>query len=320
MQPSPASFYKPSFSSIAEEALWRGMQTPPPAKADVLALPVSKIVEQCLKELEVLNQSSHDKNWSVSSKTVKNLAPASVYRPPRCSQSQGFAFDGAVPLDPECQRARIAKPMPSTSVHIPLSSLERWESRERQAVGAASQLDLMSATLAELSSRSEIDLDSFRQVLMSLSRTTAFLAAQATCNLAELVRARRSFVLDTSKFLLLSSKHKLLSAPLASPFLFGGMVKEVLTEDKEDQIHARVAGKPSSRPPLVSGQKRKNSSSSSRAKKKRKIPVARQPSASQPNRSSHHSATFSGGRSVQAGRVTFVNSSSSARRGKKGRP
>ena len=46
MQPSPASFYKPSFSSIAEEVLWRGMQTPPPAKVDMLTLPVSKIIEQ----------------------------------------------------------------------------------------------------------------------------------------------------------------------------------------------------------------------------------------------------------------------------------
>ena len=262
---------QPSFTSLGEEALWRELPNPPPSKADTLTLPLSKVVSRVFEDMEEHNQSSTDANWFVSSKTVKGLNPSTVYRAPRRDSPSDLNLDAVPGLDGDCKRAHITKPAPSSSVVVPLSTLERWEARERQVVGAASQLDLFCATLAKLSSKPELDLDSFRQVLMAACRSTAFMCSLSASTTAELLRARRHFVLDgTSKFLLEPSKQRLLTAPLTSPDLFGGIVSEVLAVDKEDQLHASVARRPA--PPLSKqqpGKKRKSSQPLPAAKKQK---------------------------------------------------
>lgn len=268
---------EPSFVSTGEEALWRELPAKPAAKADILSIPVSKTLKRCLTELEEANKASFDRSWSVPAKTLKNFMPTGVYRPPRKDIHLSLDLESPSPLDPECTRARINKPPPSSSCPLPISTLERWEAREKQSLGIASQLDMLCATLAKLSSQEELDLDAFRQVLMAASKSTAYLSALTASNTAELIRARRSFVLDSSsKFLLESSKKRLLTAPLDSPFLFGGIVQEVLSLDKEDQLHASIARRPP--PPQkpaqqVKGQaqKRKLSSAPPAPQKKQKF-------------------------------------------------
>ncbi len=79
-------------------------------------------------------------------------------------------------------------------------------------------------------------------------------------NCSEMLRVRRDAFLDPpSQLLLPSSKEPLRTAPLNSPLLFGGRIKEVSQADKEEQIHASVARPPWRKP---SGTKRPSTSES----------------------------------------------------------
>jgi hypothetical protein len=95
--------------------------------------------------------------------------------------------------------------------------------------------------------------------------------------MSEMLRIRRDLILSSlpKEFLLEPGMNSLRAAPLSSGFLFGGKIKEALTADKDDQLHASLARnnsgqrqgafkRPASRPPagpVVKKDKRNNLSS-----------------------------------------------------------
>ena len=100
--------------------------------------------------------------------------------------------------------------------------LDSWEFGQRRVLGLVSQLDLFSATVAELTAVELLDEEWLVQVMMFMSRPI--------------------------QLAVISSSEKLLSAPLSTPLLFGGIIGEVLASDKEDQFHASMANSRPSQP------------------------------------------------------------------------
>ena len=231
--------------SSGEAAVWRYTQGEQPSLTPALVLPLSQVVKESFQKCDDASRASSDRVWQLPNKVLKRLVQTGAYRPPATDPSSGLDLSAAASLDADAARAHLPRVPPSSQATLPLSLLEKWEVNERQCLGLASQLDFFSAAVAEITAKDPVDIEQLHQVVMFLSRSTGNLAALASSNLAEMLRLRRATVLSQApKFLLESSRERLLTAPLASPFLFGGLIAEVVAADKDDQIHASVAGRP----------------------------------------------------------------------------
>ena len=177
-------------------------------------------------------------------KIFREIIHTDSYRVPEKDPQSGLDLGSVAALDPDAHRLHLPKVLHPYSIPIRSPVLERWELRQRQALGLVSQLDLFSAALIELSTAESVDQEQLHQVLMYLSRSTTNLAAVTASSLAEMIRLRRSSVLaKVPSFLLESSHEKLLSAPLFTPTIFGGIIGDVMRTDKDDQIHENVASR-----------------------------------------------------------------------------
>jgi len=257
--PRPPISQSSGLKSCGETALWRLRPEDKPEPLSIPSLPLSETVKDTFLKCDAASRTSSDPNWQLPAKVLKELIHAGAYRPPRPDPVSGLDLGSTASLDPDAARAYLPKVPPSTRVSLPLSLLEKWELKQRQCLGLASQLEFFLATIIELTAREDVDVEQLHQVVLYLSRSTSNLAAVASSSLSEILRLRRATVLSrTPKFLLESSREKLLTAPLASPFLFGGSVGEIVTADKDAQIHASVAGRSY---PIRSELKKRKSSS-----------------------------------------------------------
>ena len=233
------------FDALGEAALWRHLPKEKPRVAPTLCLPISGVVKQTFAACDEVNRSSTDKMWQFPLKDMKKLINLGAYRSPSVDSVSGLDLGNTASLDSDSARASLPKLSGNSRVTLPLHLLEKWELRQRQALGLVSQVDLFTAAVVELTAADPIDEERLLQVLMFLSRSTKNLAAVTAVSLAEMVRLRRTTVLDNApKFLLESSREKLLSAPLSSPFLFGGIIGSVMSADKTDQEHATLVRGP----------------------------------------------------------------------------
>ncbi|KAH3697233.1 hypothetical protein DPMN_084725 [Dreissena polymorpha] len=135
-------------------------------------------------------------------------------------------------------------PTSSTPVSVPYSMLVHWEGRERRSLGLTNQIDLMLATLLELVCEwSDAVPEELRDLLTHLSRTTLSLLHNAASSMSEMLRIRRDLILSSlpKDFLLEPGMNSLRTAPLSSGFLFGGMIQDAISADKDDQLHASLA-------------------------------------------------------------------------------
>ena len=234
------------FCAAGEAAFWRLRPENQPVKIQTSSLPLSDVVRESFAMCDRANASSTERNWHVPTTTLKNLIHTASYRPPAVDDDFSLNLAALASLDNDAARLHLPKTIPSHSINVPSSMLERWEMKQRQALGLTSQLDWFSAAIVALTASDNYQED-LNQVLLFLSRTVRNLAVVNSSNLAEILRLRRSSTLDKSKALLLNtSREKLLSAPLSTPYLFGGVIEKVMSSDKEEQIHENVASRKSS--------------------------------------------------------------------------
>ena len=250
--PKPPEPPTQSSGGLTEENFWNlGIEKP--SVKPTRSLPISKVVSECVGSLNVANVSSADKSWVAPAKVLKSLIKQGSYRHPSADIKTGLDLGSAASLDADANRAGIPNPSPATpasSVHF--GTLERWEARERQILGAASQMDFFTAALVKsLGAIPDIKEDiNLMHILLFLARTTRYMAASSSANMAEMLRARRASILNqTSGLIKENSRQRLLSAPLTSPLLFGGMLNEVLATEKDDQLLAKVASSSFKMPP-----------------------------------------------------------------------
>ena len=264
-----------SSGSVAESVIWGLHPEQQPQRASLTSLPLSPMVREAAEKFDELNMANPAIQWSLQPKAVRAMMATTAYRPPCPDAASGMDLSSVAQLDADAQRAKVSKLGPSASVTLPLSLLETWEQRERQSMGLSSQIDFFAATVAKLASSPEdASPDRLHQVLLFLARSAKNLAATSTANMVEMLRLRRSAFLSSSHFLLETSRNRLLTASIRSPHLFGGLVSEVVSADKDDQLHASVAVK-SAKPPKKSFKRPVQSTPSSKpsqAKKKRTHP------------------------------------------------
>ncbi len=280
-----------SSGSVAESIIWGLHPEQQPQRAPLSSLPLSPLVKEAAEKFDELQSASPSMQWSLPPKAVRSVMATTAYRPPCPDTSSGLDLSSVAQLDADAQRAKVSKLGPSASVPLPLSTLESWEQRERQSMGLASQIDFFAATVAKLaSSPNEESPDRLHQVLLFLGRSAKNLAATSTANMVEMLRLRRSALLSSSHFLLENSRNRLLTASIRSPDLFGGLVSEVVSADKDDQLHASVAVK-SPKPPKTAFKRPAQSappSKPSQAKKKRP-PPSKAPASGPPRSLEHRS-------------------------------
>ena len=241
--PPPSTPDVPAADTITEAVLRKFEPTRLPSHAHKPSLPISRTVKSCLGALEQWNQKSSALQWSVPHSEAKQLEYTTAYRPPAPDQETGLDLSCTAKLDATADKAGISKPQPSHKCSLPLSMLENWEMRERKALGLTSQMDFLSASLMQTLVREpEACSEELRTLLIYLAHTCKNLAATSACNFAEMLRVRRSLLLESSVgFLLPQSKARLLTAPLVAPSLFGDRIPNVLSQDKEEQIHQMIA-------------------------------------------------------------------------------
>ena len=280
-----------SSGSVAESIIWGLHPEQQPQRAPLTSLPLSPLVKEAAEKFDELQSASPSMQWSLPPKAVRSVMANTAYRPPCPDSSSGLDLSSVAQLDADAQRAKVSKLGPSASVPLSLSTLESWEQRERQSMGLASQIDFFAATVAKLaSSPKEESPERLHQVLLFLGRSAKNLAATSTANMVEMLRLRRSALLSSSHFLLENSRNRLLTASIRSPDLFGGLVSEVVSADKDDQLHASVAVK-SPKPPKTAFKRPAQSappSKPSQAKKKRP-PQSKAPASGPPRSLEHRS-------------------------------
>ena len=234
------------FCAAGEAAFWRLRPETQPVEIQTSSLPLSDVVRESFAMCDRANTLSTERNWYVPSATLKSLVHTASYRPPAVDDDVSLNLATLASLDTDAARLHLPKTIPSHSIPIPSTMLERWEMKQRQALGLTSQLDWFSAAIVALTAQDNYQED-LNQVLLFLSRTVRNLAVVNSSNLAEILRIRRSSTLDKSPALLLNtSRQKLLSAPLSTPYLFGGVIDSVMSSDKEEQIHENVASRKNS--------------------------------------------------------------------------
>ena len=228
-------------------------------KAPPVVLPLAAAVKSCLSEYDKHNESSFSTTWTLPSTATKACEFSKAYRPPAPDPETGLDLAKIAQLDADCAAAKIVKPTPSAPVSLPVSLLESWELRARKSMGIASQLDILVAYLMQMATDSEHGCSpEMRSLLFYIGRSTKNIASNASANLAEMLRLRRSKVLESSPqgFLMQRARDRLLTAPLSSPTLFGGRIKEVLAADKDEQLHAAMARASSAQSTKAGGFKR----------------------------------------------------------------
>ena len=236
--PRPEVKEAPRASCTAEAVF--GVEHPSSPMARPI-LPISNMIGQVVGQIDDNIKSKQGASWSLSQKDMRRFYSSGLYRHAPSSTADGFSVASAAPVDDNVHRAHIPR---TGSVTISSSQLEKMETRERQLLGIISHTDLFSAAIFTLAAKSEDP--TLRNLTMALGKATTHMAAHATASVAELVRLRRDALLSQpNSFLLPESRETLRSAPLASPTLFGGLVKEVATADKDDHFASAVAGKAS---------------------------------------------------------------------------
>ena len=143
--PRPPPSDVTNYASVSESLFWKSIAGQNPTPPTVHPLPISPVIMDSLEKINCLNQENSTLNWSISNKTIRSLSHASAYKPPSADKASGFDLAAIASLGPDAQRAQISRPAPSSSVPIPLSQLELWESRERSQLGLYSQLDFFTA-------------------------------------------------------------------------------------------------------------------------------------------------------------------------------
>lgn len=215
-------------------------------KTPPLVLPIADSVLECIEPLEELNTSNQSATWSVPAKTVKSMTQPSAHRFPAPDSKSGLDLSNIPSLEIcDGNRANLIRPNGSSSVSVPLSMLETWEARERMVSSLVSQMDFLACAITKLSGDCAPDFpEDLRQLTYFFGKSCKSVAAHSLSSMAEMLRLRRNHTLQASKsnILLDSSKVKLLTAPLCSQKLFGGLIPEVLTTDRDDQLHYKVAG------------------------------------------------------------------------------
>ena len=174
--------------------------------------------------------------WSLPSTTKKALAPNSLYK-----LGGELKFPVTPPeLDDDSARLSLSTPR---NITVPFKSVESWERSSRDSSSIASVTEWLVAAL-ERQIANEIPEGSqpLQRLLRALNGCTKHMEANLMLQSTDLMLLRREAVLAQSN-LSTHSKSTLKSAPINHKQLFGGRVKEVLDQEKDD-LTLKVVSKP----------------------------------------------------------------------------
>lgn len=235
-----------SLGSTSEDAFFATHNAGNPTTRSNPTLPISTVVLECLDKLRPVNQSNSDLSWVVPDNVLHSMERAGAYRPPVPDPNSGLNLQETPTLSHMAKsNANVSHPGPSGKFELTHKTLDRWEKRERQSIGLASQMDFLTAALIKTMASEEPDLMAVQHLALFLARSTRNLTARCSVNMAEMVRTRRAAILAASpgRFTTLSSQQTVLSAPLTSPNIFGGpdVIAPVLKEEREERAACQQA-------------------------------------------------------------------------------
>ena len=207
------------------EQLMESQSTP------LMMLPQSKLVENTARFLQdKINSEKCGKDWVCPQNVVSHLTQTKYYK----SHSQFFPTDNIPPLESEASLLDLSN---KGKCSIPMRNLEIWEKRARKLVAINSHTDLFSSAAYRYlcMQQQTMSVQALSRLLEAVAKSIRHATAMSTILATEILQARRSAVLDTSKVLLENSNHELRNSPINSKTMFANKIREVAKTNFEAQ-------------------------------------------------------------------------------------
>jgi hypothetical protein len=168
--PRPASHSNSGTRSTGERLLFSLGQLS--QKSEKIALPLSGTISDVFEHIEKPNREKPEESWSIPSKVTREIAPNHSLRLPSSVEEQPFLVKSIPPLDNDSQRLKLTRP---TNFRCSTSYLERWDLRQRQQIGLASNADLFAASLIKLVNDPEPSHEALKRLAFQVGRSTVSL-------------------------------------------------------------------------------------------------------------------------------------------------